>query len=109
MSGQNQIVKLVVYVPQNQADTIKQALGQAGAGKIGHYSHCSFSVAGTGRFLPLKGAHPAIGRVGKLKEVAEERIETVCYQKVLPKILTAVKKVHPYEAPAIDIYPLLSY
>jgi hypothetical protein len=56
--------------------------------------------------LPLKGAHPTIGKVGKLEVVKEEKIETVCERSVLKKVLAAVKKVHPYEAPAIDVYPV---
>lgn len=102
-----QFVKFVVTVPQSHADKVREALGQAGAGHVGDYSHCSFSVKGTGRFLPLAGAHPSIGKVGKIEAVIEERIETVCYQKDLKKIITAVKKVHPYEEPAIDVYPLI--
>jgi hypothetical protein len=101
-------VKLVIYVPQTHADIIRQALGESGAGLVGDYKFCSFSVVGTGRYIPLDTAHPAIGTIGKLEEVVEERIETVCYQKDLNKIITAVKKVHPYEEVAIDIYPLVS-
>lgn len=101
-------VKLVVYVPETHADAVRQALGEAGAGKVGDYGFCSFSVKGVGRFLPLDGANPTIGEVGKLEEVVEERIETVCYEKDLEKVIDAVKKVHPYEEVAIDAYPLLS-
>ena len=105
----NESVKIVVYVPESHADVIREAMGKAGAGWNGNYKHCSFSVKGTGRFFPLKGAKPAIGKIGKLEEVIEERIETVCYQKDLNKVIKAIKKVHPYEKPAIDIYPLLKY
>lgn len=101
-------VKLVVYVLETHADAVRQALGEAGAGKVGDYSFISFSVKGTGRFLPLDGAHPTIGEVDKLEAVAEERIETVCYEKDLDEIIDAVKQVHPYEQVAIDVYPLLS-
>lgn len=100
-------VKIVVYVPESYANKVREALGKAGAGRVGNYSYTSFSVKGTGRFLPLEGTHPAIGQVGKLTEVAEERIETVCYKKDLEKVLTAVKQVHPYEEVAIDVYPLV--
>ena len=57
-------VKIVVFVPKTHTDNIRQAMGDAGAGKIGNYSHCSYSVDGVGRY-PLEGAHPAIGQVGK--------------------------------------------
>ena len=99
-------VKLVVFVPETHAEKVRQAMANAGAGQVGHYSHCSFSVKGIGRFLPLPGANPAIGKVGNLEEVVEERIETVCYKKDLEKILKAIKKVHPYEEVAYDIYPI---
>lgn len=101
-------VKLVVYVPQKDAEKVRTVMGEAGAGKVGKYQYCSFSVVGTGRFLPGKGAHPAIGRVGQLEEVVEERIETVCTKKILARVIKAIKQVHPYERVALDVYPLLN-
>jgi hypothetical protein len=86
---------------------VRQALGDAGAGRIGNYSHCSYSSVGTGRFKPLDEAHPAIGEVGKLEEVKEERVECVCERSKAKEVLTAVKRVHPYEEVAFDIYPLI--
>lgn len=103
----NETVKLVVYVPETHANQVREAMGEAGAGKIGDYKDCSFSVKGTGRYMPLATAHPAIGEIGKLSEVAEERIETVCYKKDLDRIIKAIKKVHPYEEVALDVYPLV--
>ena len=99
-------VKIVVGVPETHADAVRRAMGDAGAGKIGDYSHCSFSAKGIGRFKPLKNAHPSIGKIGELEEVAEEQIETVCLKKDLDKVIDAIKKVHPYEEIAISIYPL---
>jgi hypothetical protein len=104
----NEAVKLVVYVPQTHADRVRSAMGKAGAGLLGDYTHCSFSVKGIGRFLPLPTAHPTIGKVGKMEEVIEERIEMVCYKKDLKKIIRAIKRVHPYEEVAIDVYPLIA-
>jgi len=71
-------VKIVVFVPRSHADAVRQAMGEAGAGKIGSYSHCSYSVEGTGRYIPLAGANPTIGGVGEYEAVEEERIEAVC-------------------------------
>lgn len=102
-----EIVKIVVTVPPAQANLVREAMGKAGAGKLGHYQYCSFSVKGLGRFMPLTGAKPAIGKVGKLETVVEERIETICFKKDLKKVIKAIKKAHPYEEPMIDIYPLL--
>ena len=103
----NEAVKLVVYVPQTHANIVREAMGKSGAGTVGDYKFCTFSLKGTGRFIPLKGAQPVIGEVGKLEEVTEERIETVCYKKDLDKIIKAIKDVHPYEEVALDVYPLV--
>ncbi len=102
-----EVVKIVVFVPETEAEIVRQVMGDAGAGQVGDYSHCSFSAKGTGRFLPLPGAHPTIGKVGELTAVDEERIETVCFKKDLQKVIKAIKKVHPYEEVAIDVYPLV--
>ncbi|MBI4035271.1 MAG: hypothetical protein HY381_02640 [Candidatus Chisholmbacteria bacterium] len=102
------LVKVVVFVPEAYANKIRQVLGEVGAGRLGKYSYCSFSVTGVGRFKPMKGAKPTVGKVGGLEEVAEERIETVCYERDLKKVLQAIKVAHPYEEPAIDVYPLLT-
>lgn len=104
---QDEVVKLVVFVPETHANIVREALGKAGAGEIGDYKFCSFSNKGIGRFVPQDDAHPAIGKIGKLEEVIEEKIETICYKKDLQKIMTAVNKVHPYEEVAYDIYPLV--
>lgn len=98
--------KLVVYAPQESADNIREALGNAGAGFIGNYSHCTFSSQGTGRFLPGENTNPYIGSIGELEAVAEERVETIFPQNLERKVLKAMLQVHPYEEPAYDIYPL---
>jgi len=103
---ENQTVKIVVGVPETEAAAVRKAMGDAGAGKIGDYSHCSFSAKGIGRFKPMKGAHPSIGKMGKIDEVAEEQIETVCLKKDLDRVIDAIKRVHPYEEIAISVYPL---
>lgn len=100
--------KIVVYVPESHADTVRKAMGDAGAGKIGKYSHCSFTAKGTGRYLPNNDAHPTIGEVGKYESVAEERIEMTCERNLLQKVITAMKKVHPYDEVAFDVYPVES-
>lgn len=97
----------MVFVPETHADIVREAMGKAGAGLVGDYKYCSFSIKGTGRFVPLKTAHPTIGEIGKMEEVKEERIETACYKKDLDKIIKAIKKVHPYEEVALDVYPLV--
>jgi hypothetical protein len=105
---ENETVKIVVFVPAPHAAAVRNAMGKAGAGLIGDYAHCSFSVKGIGRFLPLPAAHPTIGKAGKMEEVIEERIEMVCDKKDLKKIIAAIKRVHPYEEAALDVYPLIA-
>jgi len=100
-------VKLVVTVPLTHADVVRKALGDAGAGKIGNYSHCSFSMNGQGRFIPEDGAKPHIGEVGTYETVEEERIEVDCPIEKIKDIIISLKSVHPYEQVAYDVYPLL--
>ncbi|MDB4991917.1 MAG: hypothetical protein JWL75_162 [Parcubacteria group bacterium] len=95
-----------MYVPKENAEELREAIGNAGAGKIGNYTHCTFTIKGTGRSKPGEGANPAIGEVGKLVEIAEDRIETVCEADALEAVLAAIKRVHPYEEPATDVYPI---
>src|SRR4030067_928831 len=75
MSQSSIYVKIVVFVPETHADAVREAIGKAGAGKIGNYTHCSFSSQGIGRFKPEEGAHPAVGKIGKIESGREERIE----------------------------------
>jgi len=98
--------KIVVFAPESHADEVRKAMGDAGAGRIGAYSYCTFSTKGVGRFRPGAGARPAIGEVGRDEAVAEERIETVCAAERLQATLAAIRSSHPYEEPAIDVYPL---
>lgn len=98
--------KIVVYVPAENAEELREAMGNAGAGKIGNYSHCTFTLKGTGRFRPEEGANPTVGEIGRLEEVQEDRIETVCSGENLAAVMKAVKDTHPYEEPATDVYPI---
>ena len=102
------MIKIVVFVPLGHTDIVRRAMGDAGAGIIGNYTHCTFSSKGIGRFQPQKGAHPAIGEIGKLEEVEEERIETVCLKNKAKEVIEAIKKVHPYDEVALDVYPLVN-
>lgn len=98
--------KIVVYVPETHADALRSAMGAAGAGRIGNYSNCTFTIKGTGRFKPEEGSNPTTGEIGKLEEVQEDRIETVCSGDTLQEVLRAIREVHPYEEPATDVYPI---
>ncbi|RFU65733.1 Nif3-like dinuclear metal center hexameric protein [Peribacillus glennii] len=98
--------KLVVYVPKDAEQLVRDTLGNAGAGNIGDYSHCSFTSVGIGRFLPGEDANPTIGTQGKPQDVEEVRIETIFHEEIEKKLLSAMIKSHPYEEPAYDVYRL---
>lgn len=100
-------VKIVTFVPLDDADKVRLALGEAGAGQIGEYSYCSYSVVGKGRFTPTANANPHIGSVNTPEIVDEERIEVVCDRASAKAVISAMKMVHPYEEVAYDIYPLI--
>lgn len=105
-SFEDQLKKLIVFVPEENAQEVKEAIGNAGAGAIGNYSHCAFTASGVGQFLPGEGTHPFIGNKGKLEEVREVRIETIVPESIEKRVLTAMLKAHPYEEVAYDLYPL---
>ena len=98
--------KLVVFVPTESLAEVSNAVFAAGAGAIGNYTYCSFGTEGTGTFLPLKGAKPAIGKKGKLEKVPETRLETIVPADKLDGVVAAMKEAHPYEMPAFDVFKL---
>ena len=100
------LVKLVTYVPVAQAEEVRNALFAAGCGCIGRYDSCSYNVEGSGTFRAQEGTHPYCGAVGELHTEAEVRIETIvpAYRKA--EAVRVLLKVHPYEEPAFDLYPL---
>jgi dinuclear metal center YbgI/SA1388 family protein len=101
-----QLDKLVVFVPVADADRVRLAVTSAGAGHIGSYDSCTWSVTGTGTFRPLEGSNPAIGRVGTFEEVEEVRLETVLPRRLRRPVVSALLAAHPYETPAYDVIPL---
>ncbi|MDT5091217.1 MAG: hypothetical protein QOH60_580 [Mycobacterium sp.] len=98
--------KWVVFVPLENADAVRAAMFAAGAGQIGDYSQCSWSVTGTGQFLPGQGASPAIGNIGSVEKVTEDRVEVIAPAPMRPSVLTAMRAAHPYEEPAFDVFAL---
>lgn len=98
--------KLVVFVPVDSVAEVSNAVFAAGAGSIGNYSHCGFTAQGQGSFLPLEGSSPAIGRKGKLEKVSEMRFETIVPAEKLADCIAAMKRAHPYEEPAFDVFKL---
>ena len=99
--------KLVVFVPVVEAEAMRRALAAAGAGAIGDYDSCSFSIPGEGRFRPLAGANPAIGAVGDFEVVDEVRIEVVVPRSCRESAVAAMRGAHPYEEPAHDLIEMV--
>jgi dinuclear metal center YbgI/SA1388 family protein len=101
-----QQVKLVTFVPEPHVETIRNAVATAGAGQIGAYKVCSFTTRGVGTFLGGEGANPSVGKAGHLETVPELRLEMVCSRQNLAIAIETLRRFHPYEEPAIDVYAL---
>jgi hypothetical protein len=99
--------KLVVFVPREALDIVRDALFEAGAGRIGDYERCSWYTQGTGTFLGGETSSPAIGERGREQRIQELRLETVYPEERHDEVIAALRSAHPYEEPAFDIYPLL--
>lgn len=105
-SWQERLYKLVVYVPDDYSEKVRESLVLAGAGCIGNYSDCTFLVKGTGNFRPLEGTNPYLGKKGRLETVDEVRLETIVPEMILNRVVKAMIKAHPYEEVAYDLIPL---
>jgi hypothetical protein len=99
--------KLVVFVPAEALDAVRDAVFAAGAGRIGDYERCSWYAAGTGTFLAGSGSEPAVGERGVEERVPELRLETVFPAERHDEIVAALRAAHPYEEPAFDVYELV--
>jgi dinuclear metal center YbgI/SA1388 family protein len=101
-------VKLIVFVPEESVNKVSDAIFNAGGGTIGEYSDCSFRTSGSGTFKGSRKTNPAVGVKEKFETVNEIRLEVLVDSWKIKKVLSEVLKVHPYEEPAYDIYPLLN-
>lgn len=99
-------VKLVWFVPAEALEVTREAVFEAGAGRIGDYERCSWYTAGTGTFLGGDESDPAVGERGREEHVPELRVETVVSEELLDDVVAALRDAHPYEEPAFDVYPL---
>lgn len=99
--------KLVTYVPTDAVDRVVDALAAAGAGVIGGYARCAWSVEGTGTFEAGIATSPAVGRAGERTDVVERRVEMVVPRYIVPRCIAALRSAHPYEEPAYDVFPTL--
>src|SRR3990167_1896974 len=98
--------KICFYVPVMDAEKVKEALFSAGAGKIGEYSDCAWQVLGEGQFMPLENSQAHLGTKNKIEKVSEYKIEMVCVESHIHDAIAALKKSHPYEAPAYQVWQI---
>ena len=95
--------KLCYYVPPSRLELTRQALFDAGAGRIGDYDQCCWQVLGEGQFRPMAGSRPFLGRSGEIECVEEYRVEMVCAAEYIVLAIAALKQAHPYEELAYDV------
>lgn len=100
-------VKIIVTVPIDNVEQVRNAMCEAGAGVIGNYTYCSMSTKCIGTFKPNDKANPFIGKNNNLEFVEEEKLEVICNIDNVKNVVSKLRKSHPYEEPAIDIVPLL--
>ena len=99
--------KLVVFVPREALDPVREALFEAGAGRIGDYTRCSWYTQGRGTFRGGEGTDPSVGESGREERVSELRLETVYPVELEGQVIAALRQAHPYEEPAFDLYERL--
>lgn len=100
-------VKIFVTLPKENLEDIRKVMCDAGAGIIGNYTYCTTSTKTVGTFKPNESANPYIGEQNKLEYVEEEKLEVICDIEKVKDVINELRKVHPYEEPAIDIVPLI--
>jgi hypothetical protein len=98
--------KMCYFVPETHVEATKQAMFEAGAGRIGDYDRCAWQCLGKGQFRPLDGSDPFLGKKGEVEVVGEYKVELVCEDNLVRDALAALKRAHPYEEPAYEIYRL---
>ena len=96
--------RINVYIPESHLEQVKQAMFEAGAGRMGHYDSCCWQTKGEGQFRPLDGNNAFLGTTGQVESVQEYKVEVVCTSSLIRQVIKSMIKAHPYEEPAYDIY-----
>ena len=104
---ENNMLKLIYYVPASHLESTKLAVFEAGAGGIGNYEHCAWQVLGIGQFKPVNGANPFIGELDMLEQIPEWRVETIVSEERASEVARALKASHPYEEPAFEFIQMV--
>jgi hypothetical protein len=98
-----QLLKIEFYVPEEQLQQVKQAMFDAGAGKVGGYDSCAWQVLGQGQYKPGEGSNPFKGEQGSLETLREYKVEMVCVEEFMAEVVRAMKESHPYEEVAHSV------
>lgn len=98
--------QLSFYVPESHLESVKTAIFAAGAGTLGDYSHVCWQTLGEGQFKPLSGSKPFVGEQDNLTKVPEYKVELLCEEPLIRKVIDALIKTHPYEEPAYQLIKL---
>ena len=98
--------KLAFFVPEENLEEVKQALFDAGVGRIGDYDSCCWQALGTGQFRPLAGSNPHLGNRGEVEKLPEWKVEMVCGDQLIHQAVAVLKQAHPYEEVAYDVWQL---
>jgi hypothetical protein len=104
-----QVAKIEIFIPKDHIDLLLDALSEVGAGEIGNYDHCSSISSVRGTWRPLPGASPYDGEVGHLSSATEAKVEVNCRRERIPAALQAIRRIHPYEEPVINVIPLANH
>lgn len=99
--------KICFFVPPENAEAVKNAIFEAGGGRIGNYESCSWETHGIGQFKPMPGSNPKIGEIETLARVEELKVELVCSDEFLAGAILALKQAHPYEEPAYEVIKMV--
>ncbi|EFO63919.1 Nif3-related protein [Giardia lamblia P15] len=100
--------RLDVYVPEEAVNTVKEALFAAGAGKIGNYDCCCYTIKGVGQFRPLPGSNPVKGNLGSVCVYPEDKLEVIVADNCIDSVIEALLRAHPYETPAFQYWKVNS-
>ncbi|WP_085673456.1 MULTISPECIES: NGG1p interacting factor NIF3 [unclassified Pseudomonas] len=101
--------KLAFFVPASHVEGVKAAVFAAGGGRIGDYDHCAWQTLGQGQFRPLDGSQPFLGQTGQVEVVEEWKVELVVADDLIVQVVAALKRSHPYETPAYEVWPLADF
>lgn len=106
--GRESLYKIEFYVPEHNVEQVKMAMFDAGAGRVGDYDACAWQTLGQGQYRPLAGSQPYLGTQDKIETVSEYKVELVCAEEFLTKVIKALNTTHPYEEVAYSVFRIES-